>query len=330
MASYSNASYKTVIVVPNGTKYEVQNITVSLNISQEEKGIAKKVQLELKNIDISGKNLNDLISVKSRAYVYYDMGTGWKECFRGYVWTKKRKKTDEDTFSLTCYDRGIYLQQSKDSFYFAKGKKTKTVIGSICKSWGITCHFEFSEIKHPKLAIRSQHISDAIIDILEEVRKQTGKRYAIYFMQDHLYIHHVGTNKTIYHIKEKENAIGAAVEETMEDMVTKVVIRGSQNKNGKTPIVATVKGDTSTYGTLQDEISKDKDTSLKEAKKEANYILKEKGKPFINRAFQAVDNPDVVKGQKIEIDIDGFSGQVIVKSVDHDAMNKTMELEVYQ
>ena len=328
MASITNPAYKAVIIDSAGTKYGFEKVQESLDISQPEKEIAQKVVLEVPNITINGKKLKDLISVKNRAYVYYDIGSGWVEKFRGYVWTRQFQESDDKSFRVVCYDRAIYLQNSKDSFYFVKGKKTKAILDSICKKWGITLVFNYSQITHPKLAIRSQAISDTIIEILDEVKKQTGKKYVVFFDKDVMYVNTVGTNSTIYSVKQRENAMKISVEETMDGMVTKVVIRGSQDNNGKTPVVATVNGDTSNYGTLQDEISKDKDTSVSNAKKEANEILKEKGKPFRSRSVTAIDNPLIKKGDKVNVQTESMSGDFIVISVDHDAMSKTMDLEV--
>lgn len=328
MASITNPSYKLVIVDSAGNKYGFEKIQTSLDISQPEKEIAQKVQVEFPNIEVNGKKLKDIIAVKNAAYVYYNIGSGWVEKFRGYVWTKAFQEADDSLFRILCYDRAIYLQNSKDSFYFAKGKKTKAILSSICKTWGITLVFNYSQITHPKLAIRSQHISDTIIEILDAVKKKTGKKYVVFFEKGKLYINTVGTNTTIYNVKKRENAIKVSYEETMEGMVTKVVIRGAQNDNGKTPVVATVKGKTSTYGTLQDEISKDKDTSVADAKKEANEILKEKGQPFKYRTITAIDNPVIKKGDKVKIQTNEMSGTFVVISIDHDAIQGTMELEV--
>lgn len=328
MASITNPSYKAVIVDSAGTKYGLEKVQTSLDISQPEKEIAQKVQIEMPNVDVNGKKLKDLISVKNRVYVYYDIGSGWVEKFRGYLWTKQYQESDDDMLRAVCYDRAIYLQNSKDSFYFTKGKKTKTILNTICQKWGITLVFNYSQITHSKLALRSQAISDSIIEVLEEVKKQTGKKYVVYFDKDVMYVNTVGTNTTIYSVKKRENAIKISTEETMEGMVTKVVIRGTEDNDGKTPVVATVTGNTGTYGTLQEEISKDKDTSVENAKKEANEILKEKGKPFRSRSIKAIDNPVIKKGDKVKIQTDGLSGEFIVVSVDHDALEKIMELEV--
>lgn len=328
MASITNPAYKALIVDNAGTKYGFEKTQTSLDISQPEKEIAQKVQFMVPNITVSGKKLKDIISVKNRLYVYYDIGSGWKEKFRGYVWTKNTNESDDRTFRIVGYDRAIYLQNSKDSFYFAKGKKTKTILNTIANKWGFKIVFNYSQITHPKTVLRSQAISDSIIEILEEVKKKTGKKYVVYFEKDVLYINTVGTNTTIYSVKKRENALKISTEETMEGMVTKVVIRGSANDNGKTPVVATVKGNTSTYGTLQDEISKDKDTSVANAKKEANEILKEKGKPFKTRSVTAIDNPVIKKGDKVNIQTDDLSGSFIVLSINHDAYQNIMDLEV--
>ena len=115
-------------------------------------------------------------------------------------------------------------------------------MNSICRRWGISLSYSYSSITHGKLALRGT-LSDIIVsDILEPVRKKTGKRYVIQSIQDKLYIKPIGSNTTVYEIKAGQNAISTKSEQNMEDMVTKVVILGKQNKDDKYPVKATVKG----------------------------------------------------------------------------------------
>ena len=123
--------------------------------------------------------------------------------------------------------------------------------------------------------------------------------------------------------------MSTSVEKSKSGMVTKVVIRGPQDKKGKTSVKAVIKGKTSKYGTLQDEVSKSKDTSMKEVRKEAKEIISEKGKPFITRKVEdAVDNPNINRGDKVHIVSGNMNGNYYVLSIEHDAVKRTMNLEV--
>ena len=115
---------------------------------------------------------------------------------------------------------------------------------------------------------------------------------------------------------------------TLDDLVTKVIITGNEDKDKKPPVVATVKGDVKKYGTLQDIITKDKDTKLSEAKKEAKELLKEKGKPKKTYSIQGIDNPWIKKGDTVYIEAGNLNGYYNVLSIERDALEKTMDLEV--
>lgn len=328
MTNLENPSYY-ITVVSGDTKYNLRPAITSLELSQPEKDMAQKLVFTCANVKVNGEYLRTMIGLGDKVYVNYDSGDGKKEKFRGEIWTSKSKNDTEREIGFVAYDKLIYLQESKDSFYFSKGKTTKSIVESICKKWGIKLSYTYKSIKHPKLAIHTKNISDIIFDLLEEVRLKTGDRYCIRCIKGVLTIQNVGTNETIYHIVKKENLMSSTVERTKSGMVTKVVIRGPQNKAGKTPIKAIVKGDTSKYGTLQDEISKSKDTSLKEAKKEAKQIISEKGKPFVTRKIEeAIDNPNINRGDKVHIESGNISGDYYVLSIEHDAVKHTMNLEV--
>lgn len=327
-ASLENPIYY-IKVVSGNTKYNLRPAITSLELSQSEKDMAQKLTVTCTNVKVEGKYLKNLIGLGQKVYVTYDSGQGKKEKFRGEIWTTKSKDDVEKEFGFVAYDNLIYLQESKDSFYFAKGKKTKTIISSICKKWGIKLSYNYKSITHPKLALHTKCISDIILDLLEEVRLKTGANYCIRSIEGVLHINLVGKNSTVHHIRKKQNLMSTSVELTKSGMVTKVVIRGPQDKQGKTSIKATVSGNTKKYGTLQDEISKNKDTSMKTARTEAKQIISEKGKPFATRKVEdAVDNPNINRGDKVHILSGNMDGDYYVLSIEHDAVKRTMNLEV--
>lgn len=316
-------------VVSGKTTYNLRPAITALELSQPEKDIAQKLTFTCSNVKVDGKYLKNLIGMGQKVYITYDSGSGKKEKFRGEIWATKSKDDVEKEVSFIAYDNLIYLQESKDSFYFSKGKSTKAVISSICKKWGIKLSYNYKSITHPKLALHSKNLSDIIIDLLEDVRLKTGAKYCVRSIKGVLHINLVGKNSTVYHIRKKQNLMSTSVEKSKSGMITKVVIRGPQDKKGKTSVKAVIKGKTSKYGTLQDEVSKSKDTSMKEVRKEAKEIISEKGTPFVTRKVEdAVDNPNINRGDKVHIVSGNMNGNYYVLSIEHDAVKRTMNLEV--
>lgn len=324
MASVTDPRY-CVKVVSGGKIYTLDGAMINCSVAQPKQQIAQKCQVDLANIKINNTYLSNIFKVNCTAYVYYNVGSGNKEKMRGKIWTAKTSESDENVLQLLIYDVGIYLQKSKASWYI--GGQTKSVFKKICKKWGIPLNYKYASIKHPKQAIRSKALADTFLDFLDEVKKQTGKKYEIYFDKGTLNVVYAGANSIIYHVAEKVNAVRVETETTMDDVVTKVVIQGPPSKKGKPKVVKTLKKNTKIYGTLQDEISKDKKTSKKKAIKEAKYILKEKADPKTTSSITCIDIPSMKRGDKVYIRTQTKTGYQIITDIEHNADKQEMDIE---
>lgn len=314
----------------SGRKYNLKNVTTSLNISHGEKDLAAKASITIVNakVDGIGTHLSSLVNLGDDIYIHADIGGGAQEVLRGIVWTKNYESDLKKEINLVVYDHLIFLQKSKDNFYFQAGMSTQDIVSTICGKWGVGLNYSYDSIVHPKLPIRSKGICDSIIEVLDAAKKQTGNKYVIYSAQNVLHIGHINQNQKVYSIRKLQNASSVKTEETMDGMVTKVVITGKENNENKSPVLATVAGDTGSYGTLQEVISKDTDTSLSETKKEADEILKEKGSPFKLKTVVGIDNPFIRKGDAVRIEGGTLNSTYTVLSIDHDAKSRTMIVEV--
>ncbi|MBS7007052.1 XkdQ/YqbQ family protein [Anaerostipes sp.] len=312
--------------------YDVSNLLTSLTTSQNDEELAQSVSITIPNIKDKYKYLYNNITVRDSLYLYCDAGTGFKEIFRGIIWEKDYTSDVTKDLSFTAYDRLIYLQNSQDNFFFPKGKNTKTILQTICKRWGIKLNFQYKSIKHKRKIIREEYISDAILTILEEVKKKTGIKYVIYCEKGVLTIRKRAYNKKIYTLNQKDSALSQNTRVTMDGMVTKVAIyreQESEKKELPPKKVTVVKGNTSRYGTLQEIIVRDSDDKKSaHAKKEAKEILKEHGKPTYERTLEAVDNPYIKKGHRIKSGAGALIGYYTVIGIEHDCFNGTMNLEV--
>ena len=182
-----------------------------------------------------------------------------------------------------------------------------------------------------ELFILKRHIQLVIDDLLDLVKDRTGKKYVILSEKDVMQIKPLGSNSTIYHFTDKQNTIMTGSDCTMDGMVTKVIILGKADENEREPVEATISGDTGQYGTLQDTINRSENTSLADAKKEAQSIIDEKGKPTWEFELKAPDVPWLRKGDKVYVDTDDLKGYYIVNSIERTISGKkremTMDLE---
>lgn len=317
----------TVYIISGDTKYDVTPAIVGLDRSEDRKQIAQSATLQLRDVKVGNDWLSNLISVRSRISIYANDGTRNDEVFRGFVWTQSDKAAlTEAELTQKCYDNLIYFQESEESAYFSSGKRTKDVMSTLCNKWGVKLNYTYESITHAKLVLRGKLSDIFTADILDLVKERTGKKYVINSEKDTVNVKPVGSNTTIYHFIEKQNVSQTASSVTMDGMTTKVVIVGKADDNGREPIEATVNGNTSQYGTLQKIISRNSNTSLEDAKKEANSILKENGAPKKEYGLRAPDIPWIRCGDKVYVEAGKMKGYYIVTSIDRSTDNKHSDM----
>lgn len=322
MASKDNPEY-TVYAVANGVKYDLTPITEAITITDQKKQMAKSVVLELANIKLGDTWMSSILMPRDRIFIYADDGEQKEEVFRGFVWTRKYQSSLSGyNLRLLCYDNLIYWQESQDHLFFADGKSTKDILSTICESWGITMSYEYESITHSKLALRGT-LSDIITsDILDLVKDRTGKKYVILSEKDQVIIRSYGSNSVIYEAKAGNNTTKTTSEYTMDDMTTKVIIYGKADDDDRQPVEATLSGNTEKYGTLQKIINRSTNTSLADAKKEAQSMLDEDGTPKWEYTVELVDIPWIRKGDKVKVAAGDIVDTLIAVSIDRDISNK--------
>ena len=321
-ASKGNPVYSTYVVSGN-TKYNISPIVQNIDISDPEKEWACRVTLEV--VDYQEDGMQDILKARNRVYLYANDGSGEQEVFRGFIWTCGSGHTLTDkTVKVVCYDQLIFMQKSDEALFYPEGKSTKAIFSEVCSKWGISLSYGYQSITHSKLVLRGKLSDIMTADVLDLVKDRSGKKYVILSKKDVMYVSGLGQNSTVYRFNSSENAIRTYAEQTMEGMVTKVVILGKAEKDNRPPVEATISGDTATYGTLQETITRDSNTTLADAKAEANNIIKEKGKPFWEYELRAPDVPWIRKGDKVQVNVDNMpASSFIVKSVERSISNKS-------
>ena len=330
-ASQLNPIY-TVYIVSGGVKYNVTPALTDINTSSKKQQMAQSVTIQLTNVKAGNRWLTDILNVRDRVFVYANDGTREDEVFRGYIWTRSYKSSiSTRDIQLKCYTNLIYFQESEESAFYASGQSTKAVCQSLCDNWGIKLQYSYDSITHAKLVLRGNLADIFTDDILNMVKERTGKKYVILSEKDIVCIKPVGSNKTIYHFLSGNNTTQTYSECTMDGMVTKVVIVGKADDEEREPIEATVSGNTSQYGTLQKIIDRDENTTLADAKTEAQSIIDENGSPKYEDEIKTIDIPWVQLGDKVYVEAGDIKGYRIVTGIDrsinikHKEMTLTLE-----
>lgn len=325
MATPNNPIYSTFIVNGN-QKYDVTPLVQSIDVSDREKEWACRVSIDL--MDYKGNGLPDIVKQTSRVFLYADTGSGRQEVFRGFAWngSSGHSMTDK-TISVTAYDNLVFMQESEYSAFYAEGMSTKTIFSDICTNWGINLSYGYQSITHSKLALRGCMSDSMTADILDIVKDRTGQKYVVLSKQDTMCVTGVGQNATVYTFTAGENAISTRREWTKDGMITKVIIVGKEDENDRAPVEATITGDTASYGTLQKVITRDSNTTLADAKTEANNIIKKNGQPTVEYELKTVDVPWIRKGDRVNIKAGNLpTTQFIVKSVNRSITNKSKDM----
>lgn len=325
-ASAAKPEY-TAYVVAGSTKYDITPAIVSIDISDEKKQIAKRVTIQMMNTKVGDQYLTGLLTVPYRVFLHANDGSKSGEVFRGFVWERAYKSSMTDrTFQLRCYDNLIYFQKSDHSAYFPSGKSTQDVCTSLCKEWGVELEYTYESITHAKLPLRGNLADIFTADILDLVKDRTGTKYVILSEKDVVQIKPEGANTTIYRFTADQNAIQTYSVCTMDGIVTKVIILGKEDKDEREPVEATVSGDTDQYGTVQQTINRSENTTLADAKTEAQSIIDEKGEPKWEYELRAADIPWIRKGDKVYVDAGDMSGYYIVTGIDRAITSKRREM----
>ena len=163
-----------------------------------------------------------------------------------------------------------------------------------------------------------------IVKLLEEVRQQTGVKYAALYRDGKLEVTDYGTNQDIY-LFDGNNSISTSNKLTLDNLVTRVKIIGKAEEDERSSVDAVVDGNLE-YGVLQEVILRDGDKDIGKAKSEAQATLQERGKPEESIQVNAPDLPFLRRGDAVEMSAGNLNGTFYVIGVSHNAATKQMTM----
>lgn len=318
----SKTKYRVKAVLSSGEILNLTDLCQALSWEDQKGSIAERADITLINTRMDKGYVSDKIQLCSLIFIYADNS----EVFRGVVWEWEYTSSLKKELDITAYDKMIYATQSKSNSYFSSGKSTKTIIQSICGEWKIPLNYMWESWTHGKLLINNKAVSEHITSVLDEAETKLKSKYVALMEKDILVIKTKGQNENIF-VFNTSNVISTKDRLSMQNLVTKVIVVGKSEENKRPPIVSTINGKTE-YGILQEIVTKDTNKSLDDAKKEAEKILKEKGKPEESIEVSTVDVPMIRKGYKVLLNAGNLKGYFIVDGVSHNAFKKTMNMEL--
>ena len=323
----SKISYYLIAALPDGRQIHLENIAENIAWEGNEKELAVRLNLTIRDIPFEGGRLSQALALCTIVYLFADWGNGQQEIFRGTVWGWEHSRIEDDSIVLTCYDLLFYLQKSTDSRYYTKGKTTQSVISDILTSWNVPVgEYTGANVTHQKMLYKSKTISAILTETLDAARKLGGAKSIIRASKGKADIVKRGGNADIYAFTADTNLTASKDKYTMTNLVTRVVVTGKDDSSGRPKVEAVIDGKTE-YGILQQHVAMGS-SSLTDAKKEAQELIDEKGKPERTITLQSPDFPLIRKGDRIYAKADGLSGYFYVLGVSHNATTMTMQMEV--
>ena len=321
----SSLKYQTNLITRAGEPYQLDNALIGLQWEEQISELSQRASITVSNAKVGDKWLIDIANLNCPVYIFANDGVSMEKVFDGTIWEWQYSSATQKELTITAYDMFIRLQQSKDFFYFASGMDTKAIISRICGEWNIPLSYTWGRtITHEKKTFSGNTISDMIFTLLEEVRQRTGEKYIAYYRDDVLSIRGYGTNSSIYRF-DFENTVQTYNKFTLNNLVTQVKIIGKEDKSGRAPVEAIVKGDLQ-YGVLQEVIRRDSNKKLAAVMEDANTIIKDRGRPEETITVDVPDLPFLRKGDLVEVQAGNLLGFFYAEGVTHNAAERRMKL----
>lgn len=323
--------YSVVLLTEKGKRHGIAGYIENLVWEEPKKELAARITFTARNDKTSKGRLSSLAKPGCYVAVMYAYDNGkTKEAVRGKIveWNPSAKASKEQ-FRVKAYDCLYDLQESSDNVFFSSGVKTKSAITQIFKSWKVPVgKYEGPNVTHGKLVYKNEKIGTIVLKILKKAKRKGGKESVLRSVKGKVHVLPYGNNESVYRFVETKNVLSSSHKISTVGMVTRVKVIGKEKKNGSAPVEAVVDGKTK-YGIRQKIYIRGDDESLKEAKGEAESILKDDGKPKEEITVKTPDLPIMRKGDRIHLKLStAGKGYYYVEGIRHDCDGMTMEMDL--
>lgn len=326
MYTLQNVEHAVIAVMNDGTQYNLALVCERIGIEETKNEIAVRLNLTVRNVQVGNSLLISSMRMTTPIYVFAYLNGIRIEVFRGRVWKVGGDIIKDEKFTVTAYDDMMYLNKSKEFVFYPSGTGTKAIVTGKLADYGIPLGgYNGPDISHEKLVYNSKTIASVITETLEDARKKTGAKCTAFMREGKFYVSPYGSNTTIYKFTE-DNCITGDYTESMLSLITKVLVIGKEDDDGRRAIETTSVGDMS-YGVLLD-IVVNNDETFVDAKSEADQIIKDKGTPEETLSITTINIPTVHKGDVHYVSVGAAQGYAMVLGVSHDIRGMTMTLDM--
>ena len=330
MYTLHNIEHAVIAALYDGNTVNLAQVCERIGIEEAKNEIACRLNLTVRNVLYKADTLLiEMMRMVTTVYVFAYVNGIKTEVFRGRIWKVSGDVVKNDKFTVTCYDDLMYLNKSKDFAFYPSGTGTKTVVTGKLPEYGIPLGgYDGPDVSHEKLVFSKKTPASMMKETLADAELRSGARCVMYMFEGKFYVRRFGTNETMYKFTE-QNCVSGDYSESILNLVTKVLVIGKEDDDGRRPIETTATGDMQ-YGVLLDVVVNNEETFV-DAKADAENIIKEKGKPEEKLTIQTINIPTVHKGDVHYVAVGAAVGYCRVLGVSHDirAMTMTMEVELF-
>lgn len=232
------------------------------------------------------------------------------------LWEIESNWQTHKELTLVIYDKCIYMK-SEEEYLWQAGLTATKRIQKYLQDLGLKIGtLEDTKVKLPKTIYRAQSILSMVRDDLRVTVTKGGDMYRLYMSPNGVELRKLGSNlgsngKTYeFSTEGNVNIFEISQKRTLENMISKVKVLGNAPDDMKSPLLATITGDTQ-YGVVQ-KILQDNDVdNVSEAKEKAKLLLSGKEETF---TFTTICIPQIRAGDKVRLN----TMELIVYEVRHE------------
>lgn len=229
----------------------------------------------------------------------------------GTVWEIESETRGQKHITATIYDKTIYLAKSEDEYLFPAGSTATQRLKQYVADWGIPlAAVADTGVALAKAVYRAQPIYNMVMADLKETVAKGGDMYRPRMTSNGLELIKIGSNGTVWVLEADQNIEELTQRRTLEGAVTQVKVLGNASEEGRSPVLAILKGETAKYGTLQKVINDGKITTSSQAQVAGQKILTGTQETF---TVTCLDINTIRVGDRVQLN----GMDLIAKSVRH-------------
>lgn len=320
--------YYVYIYTEGGTTINVTQAIFGLGWEENEDELSVQIKFQMYNALVGKKRLSSMVKVGQTVVVKANWGAGQHEVARGTIEEAERNTSKSDeSFTIVAHDILYAMQKSQDNVYYAAGKTTKSLITELFGKWSIPVgEYTGPDVTHNKIVYKNKNVSDIILGLLDEAVKNGGPKAVIRAENGKVSVVKKAGNKDVFVFTGK-NSITSNYKISIADLVTRVVVVSTEEKEEAPKVQSTVDGKTE-FGIRQKILTYAKDDNLEDTKATAEQMIKDEGEPQKTLSLEAPDVPVIRKGDKIKVKVGALNGEFLVKSIQHNAATGKMKMSV--